>query len=123
MKANEIAVYLQKFVTAELDDGSEVSGYLSNAEEIKQAGTEDLDIVLVNGLQSSQVPSWRIMRIHEAVREDTLKIPIITESGDLFRNNKPETLEEKLDELFDKSLSDTLEVRLPNGKVIDNSKK
>lgn len=123
MKANEIAVYLQKFVTAELDDGSEVSGYLSNAEEIKQAGTEDLDIILVNGLQSSQVPSWRIMRIHEAVREDTLKIPIITESGDLFRNNKPETLEEKLDELFDKSLSDTLEVRLPNGKVIDNSKK
>lgn len=123
MKANEIAVYLQKFVTAELDDGSEVSGYFSNAEEIKQAGTEDLEIILVNGLQSSQVPSWRIMRIHEAVREDTLKIPIITESGDLFRNNKPETLEEKLDELFDKSLSDTLEVRLPNGKVIDNSKK
>lgn len=123
MKANEIAVYLTKFVTAELDDGSEVSGYISNAEEIKQAGDEDLDIILVNGLQNSQVPSYRIMRIHEAVREDTLKIPIITESGDLFTNKKPETLEDKLDELFDKSLSDTLEVRLPNGKVIDNRRK
>ena len=122
MKANEIAVYLTKFVTAELDDGSEVSGYISNAEEIKQADEGDLDIILVNGLQNSQVPSYRIMRIHEAVREDTLKIPIITESGDLYKK-KPETMEEKLDELFDKSLSDTLEVRLPNGKVIDNRKK
>lgn len=122
MKANVIAVYLTKFVTAELDDGSEVSGYISNAEEIKQAGEGDLDIILVNGLQNSQVPSYRIMRIHEAVREDTLKIPIITESGDLYKK-KPETMEEKLDELFDKSLSDTLEVRLPNGKVIDNRKK
>ena len=122
MKANEIAVYLTKFVTAELDDGSEVSGYISNAEEIKQAGEGDLDIILVNGLQNSQVPSYRIMRIHEAVREDTLKIQIITESGDIYKK-KPETMEEKLDELFDKSLSDTLEVRLPNGKVIDNRKK
>ena len=123
MKTNEIALYLSKFVTAELDDGSEVSGYISNAEEIKMAGDGDLDNILVNGLQSSQVPSYRIIRMHEAVREDTLKIPIITESGDLFKSSKPETLEDKLDELFDKSLSDTLEVRLPNGKIIDNRKK
>lgn len=123
MKANEITEYLTKFVTAQLDDGSEVSGYISNAEEIKQAGGNDLDIIFVNGLQSSQVPSYRITGIREAVREDTLKIPIITESGDLFISKKPDTLEDKLDELFDKSLSDTLEVRLPNGKVIDNRRK
>lgn len=123
MNTQEIYAYLTKFVTVTLDDGSEVSGYISNPDEIRHA-EGDVDVVLVNGLQNSQVPASRIIDIHESVREETTEIPIITEASDLVtRMNKKTSalLNDKLDELFDKSLSDTLEVKLPNGKVIDNS--
>lgn len=123
MDTKEIYAYLTKFVTVTLDDGSEVSGYISNPDEIRHAAG-DVNVVLVNGLQNSQVPAARITGIHESVREETTEIPIITEASDLVsRMNKKTSalLNDKLDELFDKSLSDTLEVKLPNGKIIDNS--
>lgn len=125
MNAEEITEYLTKFVTVILDDGSEVSGYISNPAEIRNA-RGDVDVVLVNGLQNSQIPLARVVGIHEAVREETTEIPIITEPSDLVsRMNKKNSamLDDRLDELFDKSLSDTLEVKLPNGKIIDNSGK
>ena len=124
MRAEELIPYLTKFVTVTLDDFSEVSGYISNPNDFKTLD-DSINIVLVNGLQNSQVPISRIIDICEAVREDTTQIPIVQESSDLVsRTNKKKkaaAFNDRLDELLDKSLSDTLEVRLPNGKVIDNS--
>ncbi|MCH4020116.1 MAG: hypothetical protein LKE61_04485 [Erysipelotrichaceae bacterium] len=124
MRAEELIPYLTKFVTVTLDDFSEVSGYISNPNDFKTLD-DSINMVLVNGLQNSQVPISRIIDICEAVREDTTQIPIVQESSDLVsRTNKKKkaaAFNDRLDELLDKSLSDTLEVRLPNGKVIDNS--
>lgn len=124
MRAEELIPYLTKFVTVTLDDFSEVSGYISNPNDFKTLD-DSINMVLVNGLQNSQVPISRIVDICEAVREDTTQIPIVQESSDLVsRTNKKKkaaAFNDRLDELLDKSLSDTLEVRLPNGKVIDNS--
>ncbi|MDD6726087.1 MAG: hypothetical protein PUE16_01930 [Lactimicrobium massiliense] len=124
MRAEELIPYLTKFVTVTLDDFSEVSGYISNPNDFKTLD-DSINMVLVNGLQNSQVPISRIIDICEAVREDTTQIPIVQESSDLVsRTNKMKkaaAFNDRLDELLDKSLSDTLEVRLPNGKVIDNS--
>ncbi len=126
MRAEELIPYLTKFVTVTLDDFSEVSGYISNPNDFKTLD-DSINMVLVNGLQNSQVPISRIIDICEAVREDTTQIPIVQESSDLVsRTNKMKkaaAFNDRLDELLDKSLSDTLEVRLPNGKVIDNSGK
>ncbi|MEE1334052.1 MAG: hypothetical protein U0K47_05610 [Erysipelotrichaceae bacterium] len=126
MRAEELIPYLTKFVTVTLDDFSEVSGYISNPNDFKTLD-DSINMVLVNGLQNSQVPISRIIDICEAVREDTTQIPIVQESSDLVsRTNKKKkaaAFNDRLDELLDKSLSDTLEVRLPNGKVIDNSGK
>ena len=126
MRAEELIPYLTKFVTVTLDDFSEVSGYISNPNDFKTLD-DSINMVLVNGLQNSQVPISRIIDICEAVREDTTQIPIVQESSDLVsRTNKKKkaaAFTDRLDELLDKSLSDTLEVRLPNGKVIDNSGK
>lgn len=124
MRAEELIPYLTKFVTVTLDGFSEVSGYISNPNDFKTLD-DSINMVLVNGLQNSQVPISRIIDICEAVREDTTQIPIVQESSDLVsRTNKKKkaaAFNDRLDELLDKSLSDTLEVRLPNGKVIDNS--
>ena len=125
MNTDVIKEYVTKFVTVILDDGSEVSGYITNPDEIKNA-EGDVDVLLVNGFQNSQVPSWRIKEIHEAVREDTTEIPIISESSNLvsrMNKKKSQELNDQLDDLLRKSLSETLEVTLPNGKVIDNSGK
>ena len=126
MRAEELIPYLTKFVTVTLDDFSEVSGYISNPNDFKTLD-DSINMVLVNGLQNSQVPISRIIDICEAVREDTTQIPIVQESSDLVsRTNKKKkaaAFNDRLDELLDKSLSYTLEVRLPNGKVIDNSGK
>ena len=126
MRAEELIPYLTKFVTVTLDDFSEVSGYISNPNDFKTLD-DSINMVLVNGLKNSQVPISRIIDICEAVREDTTQIPIVQESSDLVsRTNKKKkaaAFNDRLDELLDKSLSDTLEVRLPNGKVIDNSGK
>ena len=46
---------------------------------------------------------------------------MIGESSDVvsrMKKKQSQDFDEKLDELFDKSLSDTLEVKLPNGKII-----
>ena len=124
MRAEELIPYLTKFVTVTLDDFSEVSGYISKQDDFKTLD-DSINMVRVNGLQNSQVPISRIIDICEAVREDTTQIPIVQESSDLVsRTNKKKkaaAFNDRLDELLDKSLSDTLEVRLPNGKVIDNS--
>lgn len=124
MRAEELIPYLTKFVTVTLDDFSEVSGYISNPNDFKTLD-DSINMVLVNGLQNSQVPISRIIDICEAVREDTTQIPIVQESSDLVsrtsKKKKAAAFNDRLDELLDKSLSDTLEVRLPNGKVIDNS--
>ncbi|MEE8808369.1 MAG: hypothetical protein SOI44_08135 [Lactimicrobium sp.] len=126
MRAEELIPYLKKFVTVTLDDFSEVSGYISNPNDFKTLD-DSINMVLVNGLQNSQVPISRIIDICEAVREDTTQIPIVQESSDLVsranKKKKAAAFDDRLDELLDKSLSDTLEVRLPNGKVIDNSGK
>ncbi len=125
MRAEEIRPYITKFVTIILDDDTEVSGYIANPEDFKQS-SDDISIVLVNGLQNSQIPIFRIVGIHEAVREETIEIPIVGDSSSIISKKKQkeeqqQDFNDRLDELFDKSLSETLEVTLPNGKVIDNS--
>lgn len=116
MNFDELQKYITKFVTVELKDHTEVSGYISNPREVVHGTASDL--VLVNGLQSSQIPVINIIDIREAVREDTTEIPILGESINLKRK---QSFDDRLDELLDKSLSETLEVKLPNGKIIDNS--
>mgnify|MGYP004457572313 FL=1 len=119
MKAYEFSPYFQKFVTVILDNGSEVSGYISNVDDLKNDSTETLD--LVNGLQASTILLESIVDIHESVREDTLQIPIVPESESLNPNKK--SFSDKLDELFSKTMDDVLEVKLPNGKIINNKRK
>ncbi len=126
MNAEEIKPFLTKFVTVVLDDFSEVSGYIANPDAFKTE-TEESHIVLVNGLQNAQVPLAKIIEIHEAVREETTEIPIIGDSAEVRMKRKEFAdqmdFNNRLDELLDKSLSETLEVTLPNGKTIDNSDK
>lgn len=117
MEIQEIQQYIQKFITVTLDDGSKVSGYISNVEELRNYSAQTLE--LVNGLQASSVQISRILDIVEAIREDTLEIPIVTDTDILKKADKP--FNDKLDELFSKSMDDVLEVKLPNGKVIDNT--
>lgn len=119
MLVENLKQYIQKFITVTLEDSSEVSGYISNPEEIKDGSA--LTLELVNGLQASSVEIERIIFIHEAVREDTLSIPIISDKD--LKKASPQSFDDKLDELFNKSMDDVLEVKLPNGKVIDNTKK
>lgn len=114
MKAEELIPYLTKFITVTLDDGTEISGYISNPEDFRHNVNEHTHIKLVNGLQNSITEVRRIVDVEAVNREDTTEIPVFGETS----SQKKADFDEKLNELFDKSLSDTLEVKLPNGKVI-----
>jgi hypothetical protein len=118
MKAVELAPYLQKFITVTLNDGTEISGYISNPEDFRNHLDDDGQVTLVNGLQNSVTEISRIVKVEVAVREDTTEIPVFGETVEASRRRQKEDFNTRLDELFDKSLSDTLEVKLPNGKVI-----
>lgn len=123
MQANDLKPYITKFITVTLDDSSTVSGYISNPGELNNDSLNQL--TLVNGLQNAIVQINRIIKIEIVSREDTTQIPIIGESSDLIsRLNKKKVsdFDEKLDELLDKSISGSLEVTLPNGKVIQSRK-
>lgn len=121
MDAEELRPYLARFVTVTLDDGTEISGYIANPEDFREENAEANQIRLVNGLQNSITEISRIIDIKAVNRQDTTEIPVIGESSDVvsrMKKKQSEDFDEKLDELFDKSLSDTLEVKLPNGKII-----
>lgn len=127
MEAGEITPYTARFVTVTLDDGTEISGYIANAEEFRKDPDHVTHITLVNGLQNSVTEIERIIDIKAVKRQDTTEIPVVGESSDVTslvrrreEQKKSQSFDEKLDELFDKSLSDTLEVKLPNGKVIQS---
>ena len=118
MDAEELRPYLARFVTVTLDDGTEISGYIANPEDFRKENAEANQIRLVNGLQNSITEISRIIDIKAVNRQE---IPVIGESSDVvsrMKKKQSEDFDEKLDELFDKSLSDTLEVKLPNGKII-----
>ncbi|MCH4012813.1 MAG: hypothetical protein LKE64_00570 [Solobacterium sp.] len=121
MDAEELRPYLARFVTVTLDDGTEISGYIANPEDFRKDNAKADQIRLVNGLQNSITEISRIIDIKVVNRQDTTEIPVIGESSDVvsrMKKKQSQDFDEKLDELFDKSLSDTLEVKLPNGKII-----
>lgn len=121
MDAEELRPYLARFVTVTLDDGTEISGYIANPEDFRKENAKANQIRLVNGLQNSITEISRIIDIKVVNRQDTTEIPVIGESSDVvsrMKKKQPQDFDEKLEELFDKSLSDTLEVKLPNGKII-----
>lgn len=121
MDAEELRPYLSRFVTVTLDDGTEISGYIANPEDFRKENAKANQIRLVNGLQNSITEISRIIDIKVVNRQDTTEIPVIGESSDVvsrMKKKQPQDFDEKLEELFDKSLSDTLEVKLPNGKII-----
>ena len=121
MDAEELRPYLARFVTVTLDDGTEISGYIANPEDFRKDNAKADQIRLVTGLQNSITEISRIIDIKVVNRQDTTEIPVIGESSDVvsrMKKKQSQDFDEKLDELFDKSLSDTLEVKLPNGKII-----
>ena len=107
MKPEKFLPFLQKFVTVRLDDGTVDSGYISNPEQFTNNPSDDMDIILVNGLLNSKIPIKRIFSIEEAVSEDTLQIPIVGFDAPLT----PVEMEEKLDELYEKSMIEELDLQ------------
>ena len=145
MKPEELLPYLRKFITVELDDGTEESGFVANPEAFRDMDDPPSRISLLNGLFRSDVPISRIVSVTLPVREDTIQIPIVDLEGrygpspddliseavsniveedtpedsaeepeKLLKEEDPEEeiLEEKIDEIYQKSLQDTVDIDL-----------
>ena len=107
MDAEELRPYLARFVTVTLDDGTEISCYIANPEDFRKDNAKADQIRLVNGLQNSITEISRIIDIKAVNRQDTTEIPVIGESSDVvsrMKKKQSQDFDEKLDELFDKSL-------------------
>ena len=115
MEAKDLAPYTRKFISAILDDGSVVSGYVSNPDDFS-GSEEGQKILLLNGLLHSEIQISRIVRVIVPDREDTTHIPIVDTEGVVIKPKK--SLDEQLDELFQQSLSDDIVVTLPDGRRI-----
>ena len=113
MVKEDLIPYLTKCVVVKLKDGTIDAGYISNPDEIKNTKDDDFIIVLLNGLLQSEVKLSNIVDIKEAVREDTAKIPIagFDEKTESYFIDPLET-ESKIDELYESSLLDDLDIDL-----------
>lgn len=114
MRLEEVLPYVRKFISAELDDGTVISGYVSNPESFHDGNEDNARIELLNGLQSSKVIIRRIVNITVPDRENTTRIPIVDTEGVTIKEKM--SLDEKLDQLFNQSLSDEIVVTLPDGR-------
>ena len=105
----DLKPFLTKFITVTLDDGTEESGFVANPDAFKNSDNQDGVLVLLNGLLNAEVKVSRIVDVHESVREDTIKIPIIGFDTPLMQEESEsinQEIDSKLDELFDMSLED-----------------
>ncbi len=109
MNREEILPYLNKFITVTLDDGTADSGYVANPKDFLNESDDDLHLALLNGLFQTEIPIRRIIRIEQSVREETTKIPIL---GFDEEPVIPPTIDEQIDELYEKSLEDDLNISL-----------
>ncbi|MBR4163399.1 MAG: hypothetical protein IKR11_07755 [Solobacterium sp.] len=116
MEIKDIMPYVRKFISAELDDGTVISGYVSNPESFTDDSREDATIELLNGLQKSKVQISRIIRVFIPDRENTTRIPVVDTEGITILEKQ--SFEDKLEELFNQSLSDEIVVTLPDGRRI-----
>ena len=104
--------YIRRFVRVTLTDGTVVSGYVSNRDDLKSPDASK--IVLINGLMHSEINISSIVDIESAERTENTRIPLVdTEQLDLARIRQ---LDEKIDELFNQSLSDEIVAQLPDGR-------
>lgn len=76
MKKEDILPHLNRFITATLNDGSNHSGYISNAKEIKEASTEEVQVTLVNGLFVETILLTNVVDISFPAREETTSLPV-----------------------------------------------
>ncbi len=116
MEIKDIMPYVRKFISAKLDDGTVVSGYVSNPESFSDDSETEATVELLNGLQKSKVQVSRIADIFIPDRENTTRIPVVDTEGITILEKQ--SFEEKLEELFNQSLSDEIVVTLPDGRRI-----
>lgn len=118
MDPKDLTPYINKFISVTLDDGSTVSGYVSNPGDFSSGDDENGEkkILLLNGLLHSEILISRIRDISLPEREDTIHIPVVNTDGITIVPKK--TLDEQLDDLFRQSLSDDIVVTLPDGRTI-----
>ena len=77
MKIEDILPYLQKFVTVTEIDGTAHSGYIANADEIRNCTDAQITVQLLNGFFQEAIASEQIVSIQETAREETVSIPVI----------------------------------------------
>ena len=117
MDTKDLMQYKNKFISVRLDDGSVVSGYVSNPDMFSEDENADNNkILLLNGLLHSEIMISRIREVSLPEREDTIHIPVVDTEGVTIKPKK--TLDEQLDDLFRQSLSDDIVVTLPDGRTI-----
>lgn len=110
MSRVDLKPYLNKFITVTLDDGKEESGFISNPEDFKKDANDDGILVLLNGLMNAEVKVSRIVAVREAVREDTVKIPIVGYDAPLVRQDTEELPVQDSEPLKeDKEVTDTIQ--------------
>ncbi|MBR2829275.1 MAG: hypothetical protein IKE68_01855 [Solobacterium sp.] len=85
MEKEELLPYLNKFITAILQDDSEHSGYVANPDDFKN-GEEGKILKLLNGMMVDEIPVEQIREIVLPAREDTVALPVI-DLKEGYRNN------------------------------------
>ena len=85
MEKEDLLLYLNKFITAVLEDGSEHSGYISNPEDFKSGEAGEV-LKLINGMMTDEIPVEEIREIILPAREDTVAVPVI-DLKEGYRNN------------------------------------
>ncbi len=109
MKKEDFIPYLTKFIIVKLNDGTYDAGYISNPDDFLN-DNNDTKLVLLNGLLYSEVSLDNIIDIKVANREDTVKIPIVGYEDDTIMD--PIEIENIINELYDNSLLDDLDIDL-----------
>lgn len=107
MKAVDFLPYLTKFITVKLKDGNIDSGYIANHDDFINNPSDDMKVVLLNGLLHSEVSISKIIEINIANREDTAKIPLVGYEDDEL---SPSEMEDKINELYEHSLLDDFDL-------------
>jgi hypothetical protein len=90
MDRKAVLPFLQFFVTAVMEDGSEHSGFISNYDEIKNADSDDIGIKLLNGMYVETIPLAKITSMMVSDRENTTSIPVIDLKNGYQNINDPE---------------------------------
>ena len=107
MRKEDLIPYLTKFVIIKMKDGSVDAGYISNHKEI-QNDDNIKKLILINGLLHSEINIENIIEIKEGIREDTTNIPIVGYDD----QRSPSDMENKINELYEKTLLDDLDIDL-----------